>query len=1020
MSKKLILSHHEAAISHHDVYKYSNLMRTVYAKVHEIEYKYSDAVEVDGRGFKWSKIPLIHKYIDLYDEILWVDDDVLFTNLKTDVFSFIKSLAPPAVIFTFINDTTVPTFLSTSIMLFDCSDDAKKMKIKTLLNDWWNRIDSEHLHEIVCLNEVYNKHKHLFRVIPKCCRYEDDKQNVFHQVSYSMYKLATAGIVKKHYYKLINYKKKRIAIIVRSQNLYSNGAGQNCIFMGHAFEACGYDVDFLTTNKDFILSPELPYKIKSFEPAKIHEYCLFIFGSSTLPQKDTELIREKGIKCVMFNPCNVVDAFHQENFLYLEKKSDTPLFEMQFHKFSDFIWLTDNHKESSLEYLEIINRKKIQVVPIPLLWSPLFLTNVNSFKIPTYQQRKLGENKIDFVILEPNISYCKSGWIPLIICEKFYLENPEKVNKVYFFNSPTANNTAIGMMKSLKLGEDNKIKYMTRLPINDIFTFFGNPEKNSNNHVIFISHNINVPINYAYYDILYTGFPFIHNSTKLNGLGYYYTSLSEGVDAILKCYFEYDVETNINNARTYLETIDPYNDDQIKFFKALVAECEPLPNPETLRNEVVLNTPSVPIPLSPSLSEEDVRNLQHGQKKMTNMLREFDRICRKYGLRYWCVGGTLIGAIRHKGWIPWDGDVDVHMFDTDWERFLSVAREELPTTMAAFNDSDIGKIKDLYSHYKEMSNDHHSGLQIDVFKYKETHIKDVHAIQAYVNIWRGEYFYKDTGNFEYNLIFPLKELEFEGIRVFVPGMFEKFCQICYDAFPPALPPIEKRFPMEGLIDPFNAHPLVLKKYKDVYTERTNEWFRRTAMLHSKDKPLHHSSGWSYLDQEKWEAFINECVSSIDFNRVCSVFEGGCGVGAVLSTLKTMHPHLELFGSDICSEAIQRCHENVPDCNCTIASVCDLSTYEKNHFDFTISVCVLSYLPSLSEVKRAVDELIRITKPGSHIHLCVFTEDVSSLKSLRILVPKEWWIQFSSSVHLVIRDISLTEFKGRYNVYMEKL
>jgi len=142
MSKKLILSHHEAAINHHDVYKYSNLMRTVYAKVHEIEYKYSDAVEVDGRGFKWSKIPLIHKYIDLYDEILWVDDDVLFTNMKIDIFSFMKSMASPAIIVTFINDKEVTNFISSGIMLFDCSDDDKKMKIKTLLNDWWNRIDS--------------------------------------------------------------------------------------------------------------------------------------------------------------------------------------------------------------------------------------------------------------------------------------------------------------------------------------------------------------------------------------------------------------------------------------------------------------------------------------------------------------------------------------------------------------------------------------------------------------------------------------------------------------------------------------------------------------------------------------------------------------------------------------------------------------------------------------------------------------------------------------------------------------
>lgn len=46
---------------------------------------------------------------------------------------------------------------------------------------------------------------------------------------------------------------------------------------------------------------------------------------------------------------------------------------------------------------------------------------------------------------------------------------------------------------------------------------------------------------------------------------------------------------------------------------------------------------------------------------LTKMLEEFDYICRKEGLTYVMFGGTFLGAVRHKGFIPWDNDIDVAM-----------------------------------------------------------------------------------------------------------------------------------------------------------------------------------------------------------------------------------------------------------------------------------------------------------------------------------------------------------------------
>ena len=63
------------------------------------------------------------------------------------------------------------------------------------------------------------------------------------------------------------------------------------------------------------------------------------------------------------------------------------------------------------------------------------------------------------------------------------------------------------------------------------------------------------------------------------------------------------------------------------------------------------------------------------------ILKEIDRICRKYKIRYALDAGTLIGAVRHKGFIPWDDDADVVFLRSQYEAFVKVAKRELPDTM---------------------------------------------------------------------------------------------------------------------------------------------------------------------------------------------------------------------------------------------------------------------------------------------------------------------------------------------------
>ncbi len=61
------------------------------------------------------------------------------------------------------------------------------------------------------------------------------------------------------------------------------------------------------------------------------------------------------------------------------------------------------------------------------------------------------------------------------------------------------------------------------------------------------------------------------------------------------------------------------------------------------------------------------------------------KICDKYELVYYMLGGTMLGAIRHKGFIPWDDDIDLGMPRDDYEKFLEIAPKELPDIFKVVN-----------------------------------------------------------------------------------------------------------------------------------------------------------------------------------------------------------------------------------------------------------------------------------------------------------------------------------------------
>lgn len=107
------------------------------------------------------------------------------------------------------------------------------------------------------------------------------------------------------------------------------------------------------------------------------------------------------------------------------------------------------------------------------------------------------------------------------------------------------------------------------------------------------------------------------------------------------------------------------------------------------------------------------------------MLVEFDRVCRKYNINYVLFGGSLLGAVRHKGYIPWDDDADIGMLRDDYDKFKKHMGEMDPA-ICYFQDHDTdpyyrwgyGKLRRTNSTYVRVGQEHlkcKTGIFVDVF-----------------------------------------------------------------------------------------------------------------------------------------------------------------------------------------------------------------------------------------------------------------------------------------------------------------
>lgn len=117
------------------------------------------------------------------------------------------------------------------------------------------------------------------------------------------------------------------------------------------------------------------------------------------------------------------------------------------------------------------------------------------------------------------------------------------------------------------------------------------------------------------------------------------------------------------------------------------------------------------------------------QEKILNTMKAFDQVCRENGLRYYMLGGTMLGAVRHQGFIPWDDDADFGLPRADYEALLRLPKEKLPVGFRLRHFSKesgipyaFARLEDVNTTYVEArrsGSGYVGGVYIDIFPLDE-------------------------------------------------------------------------------------------------------------------------------------------------------------------------------------------------------------------------------------------------------------------------------------------------------------
>lgn len=208
------------------------------------------------------------------------------------------------------------------------------------------------------------------------------------------------------------------------------------------------------------------------------------------------------------------------------------------------------------------------------------------------------------------------------------------------------------------------------------------------------------------------------------------------------------------------------------------------------------------------IREKGETRLRKNQYVQIRLLLIFDFVCNKFHIPYWLSAGTLLGAVRHKGFIPWDNDIDIRMLKKDYIKLKNKILSNTSNIHTILKNNNVffqcdkteksppinnnmpAKFRDKKSCYLYCKKNNcywHDGFQLDIFV---SDINDKDMIDILDENFNRFLIKK-------NDMFPLRKIKFENNLLPVPNNYNEYLTKQYGNFM-KLPPPQKRYPHEPI------------------------------------------------------------------------------------------------------------------------------------------------------------------------------------------------------------------------------
>jgi ubiquinone/menaquinone biosynthesis C-methylase UbiE len=135
----------------------------------------------------------------------------------------------------------------------------------------------------------------------------------------------------------------------------------------------------------------------------------------------------------------------------------------------------------------------------------------------------------------------------------------------------------------------------------------------------------------------------------------------------------------------------------------------------------------------------------------------------------------------------------------------------------------------------------------------------------------------------------------------------------------------------------------------------------------KNAAPHLADGYDLLSADEYDNMVLQVTQPVGLNGKESILECGCGAGAFLLSLLKIYPNLKVSGVDYSPTLLERARGTLEG-NFFVADMTDLGFLTSDTYDHTISFGTVLYLSSEEAVRRAIDEMLRITKSGGMIYI----------------------------------------------------